>query len=38
MHRMSVVAASTIDLDTAYIYCKGSPESLLKIMNPSGIP
>ena len=38
IHRMSVIASSTVEPKTAYIYCKGSPEALIKIMRPEGIP
>ena len=38
LHRMSVIASSTVDPKNAYVYCKGSPEALIKIMNPAGIP
>ena len=35
---MSVIASSSIDPKSAYIYCKGSPEALIKIMKPEGVP
>lgn len=35
---MSVIASSTIDPRNAYIYCKGSPEELIRIMRPEGVP
>lgn len=35
---MSVLASSTVDPKNAYVYCKGAPEALVKIMNPAGIP
>lgn len=35
---MSVLASTTSTLNTAYVYCKGAPEAMLKIMKPDGIP
>ena len=29
---MSVIAYSSLDKDHAYVYCKGSPDELLKVM------
>lgn len=33
-----MIASSTVDPKSAYVYCKGAPEALIKIMNPQGIP
>ena len=38
IHRMSVIASSTSAPNLAFIFCKGAPETLLKIMKPDGIP
>lgn len=38
IHRMSVLASSTNKPNSAFIYCKGAPETMLKIMKPDGIP
>jgi cation-transporting ATPase 13A2 len=38
IHRMSVIASSSSSPTTASIYCKGAPESMLKIMKVGGIP
>jgi magnesium-transporting ATPase (P-type) len=35
---MSVIALSSIDKNNAYVYCKGSPEQLLKVMRKDSIP
>lgn len=38
IHRMSVIASSTQNPKAAYVYCKGAPETMLKIMKADGIP
>jgi magnesium-transporting ATPase (P-type) len=35
---MSVVGSSTSAPNSVYIYCKGAPESMLKIMKSESIP
>lgn len=38
IHRMSVIASSTAAPKAAFVYCKGAPETMLKIMKAGGIP
>lgn len=35
---MSVIASSTSAPQSAFVFCKGAPETMLKIMKPDGIP
>jgi magnesium-transporting ATPase (P-type) len=35
---MSVIASSTQNPKSAFVYCKGAPETMLKIMKGDGIP
>jgi len=38
IHRMSVIAGSTSSQNSPLVFCKGAPETMLKIMKPDGIP
>lgn len=38
IHRMSVIASSTSNQSSAFVYSKGAPETMLKIMKGDGIP